>query len=83
MLQEEVPERIKSPTFLTLFNNTISVVFTNYKKLHTLIFMVTSPTVITVVKQWVQLRMGPTVTQIQLLLSYNNGLVTMVPKFNP
>jgi hypothetical protein len=50
-------QHIQSYAFLTLFNNTISVVFINYKKLHTLIPMVTTPTIVAVVKQWIQLWM--------------------------
>jgi hypothetical protein len=40
--------KTESPTFLILFNNTVSVVLFNYSKLHTLVSMVTSATVVTV-----------------------------------
>jgi hypothetical protein len=44
---------IKSPTFLKLFNK-VSVALFSYRKLHTSVSMVTSPIMVTVIKQWVQ-----------------------------
>jgi hypothetical protein len=40
-------------TFLTLFNNTVSVALFNYSKLHTIVFMVISPTIVSEVKKCV------------------------------
>jgi hypothetical protein len=51
--KHKVLERSKSRTFLTLFNNTVSVAL--YKVITlSLAFMVTSPTIVIVVKQWIQ-----------------------------
>jgi hypothetical protein len=52
---QQVLGRTKSPTFFTLFNNTVSVVFFKHSEIHTLVFMVTSPLIITTLRQRVQL----------------------------
>jgi hypothetical protein len=54
-IKQEDLQRTISPTFLTPFNNTASVALFNYGKLRELAFITVSPTMITVVKQWVQL----------------------------
>jgi hypothetical protein len=54
-ITQKVLERTKSPTFLALFNNAVSVILFNNCKLHTLAYMITSPTMVTEVKQWVKL----------------------------
>jgi hypothetical protein len=51
----QVLGRTKSPTFFTLFNNTVSVVFFKHSKIHALVFMVTSPLIIITLRQRVQL----------------------------
>lgn len=48
-------ERTNSPPLLILFGNSESVAFFNYNKLRTLFPMVTLPTIVSVVKQCVQL----------------------------
>jgi hypothetical protein len=53
--EQEVLERTKSPTSLTLFNNTVKVALFNYSKPHVLAYMFTSLTTVTVLKQWVKL----------------------------
>jgi hypothetical protein len=50
-ITQKVLERTKSPTFLALFNNAVSVILFNNCKLHTLAYMITSPTMVTEVKQ--------------------------------
>jgi hypothetical protein len=54
-LKQKVMERTNPRTYRMLFNNTVSVVFFKYNILHTLVSMLTSPTLVTVIKQWVQL----------------------------
>jgi hypothetical protein len=51
----------------------------NYGKLHTLVFMAASFTLVTVVK--IFSTMGPIVAQVWLQL-HENDLVTMITKFN-
>jgi hypothetical protein len=55
ILKQELMERIKSPSCVTLFNNTVSFILFNYSKLHALVSIPTSSTIVTVFKQWVQL----------------------------
>jgi hypothetical protein len=52
---QEVLGGATSLTFLTLFNNKISVALFNYDELCTLVSMVTLLTMTTVIKHWVQL----------------------------
>jgi hypothetical protein len=61
--KQKVLERTKSPTSLTLFNNTVLVALFNKCKLRTSVYVVTSHSTVTVFAQWVQ-TMGPIVTQV-------------------
>jgi hypothetical protein len=45
-------EKTNSPSFITLFNNTVSAALFNYSKLRILVSMVSLPIMVTVVKQW-------------------------------
>jgi hypothetical protein len=53
---QEFLERTNSPTFLILFNSTISVILFNYGKPSTLVTVVTLPTMVKMLQQWAQLR---------------------------
>lgn len=48
---QRILERTNSPTFLTVFNNTVSVALFNYTKLRTLVFMVLLLAMVSVVRQ--------------------------------
>jgi hypothetical protein len=76
--KQEIPEITNSLTFRTLLSSKVSVALLSYGNLSTLVFTVTSHTVVTM-----DLAMGPIVAQVWLQVLHKNGLVSMVTKLNP
>jgi hypothetical protein len=69
--------RTKSPIFLTLFNSTVSFTLFNYSKLCALISMLTSPTNVTVLKQWVQILDTLLHSNLTKLMMYSLSTLTI------